>query len=69
MFMSQSEREMRYTQKLENRLLEPIELKNLLKIENPHGQFLLNMAQQCTEFDQECRPNSHTLWKWTEKFE
>ena len=59
----------KYQQRLKSMLLEPIKVRNCLKIESIHGQLLVEMAQKCTEFEQETRPNAFTLWKYIEKFE
>lgn len=46
-----------------------VKLKSCFVIESIYGAFLVEMAQKCTEFEQEKRPNSFTLWTYTEKFE
>lgn len=55
--------------KFEEALTKPIKLGNFLRIECFHGQLLLKLAQRCTEFEQDLRPNTVVLWKYIEKFE
>jgi hypothetical protein len=50
-------------------LREPVKLRDCLKVESIYGCLLVEIAQKCTEFEQERRPTAFTLWKYIEKFE